>query len=124
MEAYNFARRVQYHPIWVGETEEPQALVNAYFEKYFGCELSKIPEERKNDFFGYETLKRHLHAFMFDRRGIDVPEGVNRWEYLLKRWNADIDGIEKALQFELNQHGIKKCASMEIWKYIDLDEDD
>jgi hypothetical protein len=98
MEAYNFARWVQYHPIWVAEIDQRQAIVNAYFEKYYGCELNKIPTKSIEEF---EFLKRFLHFFMFDRRGIEVPE------YLLERWTADEDGIKETLQFRLDfKHGI------------------
>jgi hypothetical protein len=42
MEASQFPRKVQYHPILVVETDHRQLLVKAYFEKYYGCELNKI----------------------------------------------------------------------------------
>jgi hypothetical protein len=81
--------RLEFHREWVAAEAEREAMANACLEAYSGCGYNDLPDS-KNIF--HDRMLDFLRIFLFDHKTDFVPEGRNRWEYLidtLKTSDAD-----------------------------------
>ncbi len=101
MDPSEDAKLVEFHPVWVAEADEREAIEKACLEEYFGYGLEYFLE---SNFRLFELMKDYLYTFVFDHRGDDVREGENRWEYQTKKRRTN-----------LGDYGLPEC--LHVYKY-------
>ena len=73
------------HSDWVKGEAEREALVTTCVEGYFECEINQIPESKLGLYY---IMQEFIQIFLFDHCKDVVPEGRNRWEYLVELWRT------------------------------------
>ena len=76
---------MEFHREWVAAEAEREALANACLEAYFGCGYNDLTDSQKSL---HDGMLEFLRIFVFDHKADFVPEGRNRWEYLIDMWKT------------------------------------
>ncbi len=71
----------EFHSAWVDAEAQREALANEWLEDYWVCMYNEIPE---SDIAVQYHFKKLMHTFVFKHRADDIPEGKDRWEYLME----------------------------------------
>jgi hypothetical protein len=77
--------RLEFHREWVAAEAEREAMANAYLGEYFGCGYNDLPYYKKSF---HDRMLEFLRIFLFDHKADFVPEGRNRWEYIIDMWKT------------------------------------
>ena len=100
-----------FHRDWVTSQAEREAMATKCLEAYFECGTNQIPESKRGL---YNLMQEFIQIFLYDHRGDDVPDGRNRWEYLLELWKTGDD-----------DYSLEDCLGIEaMLAKLDSEEDD
>ncbi len=70
---------MEFHREWVAAEADREAMANACLEAYDLTNSQKSFHDRMLEF---------LRIFLFDHKADFVPQGRNRWEYLIDMWKT------------------------------------
>ncbi len=76
---------LEFHREWLATEAEREAMANACLKAYFGCVYNDLINSQK---YFYDRMLDFLRIFVFDHKADFVPEGRNRWEYLIDMWKT------------------------------------
>ncbi len=76
---------LEFHSEWVAAEAEHKAMAKACLEAYFGCGYNDLTYSQKSF---HDRILEFLRIFVFDHKADFVPEGRNRWKYLIDMWKT------------------------------------